>query len=422
MLADGRPLRGPAPITDDRRLRAGPRLHAARPDPRRTRAARTCRFRRWPRCSWHLQAAAASVTGERDEALKRRLRTGTVVNLRRPQLGAPASRRSGAASTCRARSRSTWRAARSRPRDIGCGCPTARCSASRTSSCTARSSCPGLGQRLLRARGRRAPADRPRGARRPATRPGGPASAEAARLRRAAVPVEPVRTHSVRSNRRRHAITPIRPTGPESPRTDRRRRAMDPTRPSGIAPGPRRLAGRCLCGQVEYEVADAFAYAMFCLARCAGARRARPSRRWLACADRSQADARRGGDLDLRRTALAQRQLPDLRVAASMRSCVMAPMCTSPWARSSTSRRSPDDAYLVGSKGPWYRSRRSPAVRGLPAVASGDDRSARALCLAPLRAASPPRAAGLARLEGVEEGLGSPGTRRSRSNRRSGRA
>ena len=39
---------------------------------------------------------------------------------------------------------------------------------------------------------------------------------------------------------------------------------MDPTRPSGIAPGPRRLAGRCLCGQVEYEVADAFAYAMFC--------------------------------------------------------------------------------------------------------------------------------------------------------------
>lgn len=36
--------------------------------------------------------------------------------------------------------------------------------------------------------------------------------------------------------------------------------------------GPRLLAGRCLCGQVEYAVADGFAYALNC--HCSNCRRA----------------------------------------------------------------------------------------------------------------------------------------------------
>ena len=89
-----------------------------------------------------LQQAAERVTGERGDALKRRLRTGTVVSYddrnwelrwsqerRRINLGARHRRRHG--------KRAPWRR-----RAIACACLTARCSASPTSRCTARSSCP----------------------------------------------------------------------------------------------------------------------------------------------------------------------------------------------------------------------------------------------------------------------------------------
>ena len=87
-----------------------------------------------------LQEAAAQVTGEKGEALKRRLRTGTVVTYddRNWELRWTQERRR---INLPAPSPSTWRAARSPRRAIACACPTARCSASPTSRCTARSSC-----------------------------------------------------------------------------------------------------------------------------------------------------------------------------------------------------------------------------------------------------------------------------------------
>lgn len=42
--------------------------------------------------------------------------------------------------------------------------------------------------------------------------------------------------------------------------------------PSASTASERMLAGRCLCGQVEYRVADAFAYALNC--HCSNCRRA----------------------------------------------------------------------------------------------------------------------------------------------------
>ncbi len=78
LLADGRPLRGPAPVADHRRLRAGPRLPAPRPDPRRVGAARradpgACRG------PGRAPGGCRQRHRERAEALKQRLRTGTVV-------------------------------------------------------------------------------------------------------------------------------------------------------------------------------------------------------------------------------------------------------------------------------------------------------------------------------------------------------
>ena len=88
-----------------------------------------------------LQQAAGAVTGEKGEALKRRLRTGTVVSYddrnwelrwtqeRRRINHVPRHRR-------RHGERARWRR-----KAIACACPTACCSASPTSRCTARSSC-----------------------------------------------------------------------------------------------------------------------------------------------------------------------------------------------------------------------------------------------------------------------------------------
>ncbi len=61
-----------------------------------------------------LQEAAEKVTGETGDALKQRLRTGTVVTTRRPQLGAALHRRAPSGSTSRAPSPSTWKAPPSR--------------------------------------------------------------------------------------------------------------------------------------------------------------------------------------------------------------------------------------------------------------------------------------------------------------------
>ncbi len=78
LLADGRPLRRAAAVAGDRRLRAGAWLFAARPDPRRPRAAGRA-IPALAEVQVALQEAVAQVTGARGEALKRRLRTGTVV-------------------------------------------------------------------------------------------------------------------------------------------------------------------------------------------------------------------------------------------------------------------------------------------------------------------------------------------------------
>ena len=87
-----------------------------------------------------LQEAAARVTGERGDALKQRLRTGTVVSYddRNWELRWSQERRRINLSRAIAVDMESGAWPR---RATGCGCPTARCSASPTSRCTARSSC-----------------------------------------------------------------------------------------------------------------------------------------------------------------------------------------------------------------------------------------------------------------------------------------
>ena len=88
-----------------------------------------------------LEQAVAKVTGGGD-ALKRRLRTGTVVTNDDRNWELRWSKSAGS-STVRARSRSTWRSATvADPGLSACASRTARCSACPTSRCTARSSCP----------------------------------------------------------------------------------------------------------------------------------------------------------------------------------------------------------------------------------------------------------------------------------------
>ena len=70
---------GLRPIAAHRRLRARPRLSARRTTSSTTRCRRTCRSRRSPKCRSRCRRRSRSVTGDRGEALKRRLRTGTVV-------------------------------------------------------------------------------------------------------------------------------------------------------------------------------------------------------------------------------------------------------------------------------------------------------------------------------------------------------
>ncbi len=72
-----------------------------------------------------LQQAAAEVTGERGDLLKRRLRTGTVVTQDDRNWELRWTRNAGA-STCRVPSRSIWNPAPSPRRATGCGCRTAR--------------------------------------------------------------------------------------------------------------------------------------------------------------------------------------------------------------------------------------------------------------------------------------------------------
>ena len=79
LLADGRPLRRAPPVAGDRRLRARARLSAARQHPRRRGAAGDADPGALAEVQVALQEAVAKVTGDRGEALKRRLRTGTVV-------------------------------------------------------------------------------------------------------------------------------------------------------------------------------------------------------------------------------------------------------------------------------------------------------------------------------------------------------
>ncbi len=69
---------GPAAVADHRRLRTGARLHAPRRHPR-PRAAAAHPDPGAGRSPGRLAEAAAEVTGERGESLKRRLRTGTVL-------------------------------------------------------------------------------------------------------------------------------------------------------------------------------------------------------------------------------------------------------------------------------------------------------------------------------------------------------
>ena len=78
LLADGRPLRRASAVAGDRRLCAGARLSSARQHPRRGGAAETP-IPALAEVQVALQEAVAKVTGDRGEALKRRLRTGTVV-------------------------------------------------------------------------------------------------------------------------------------------------------------------------------------------------------------------------------------------------------------------------------------------------------------------------------------------------------
>ena len=79
-----------------------------------------------------LENAVAEVTGLAGYELKKIMRTGTVATIdnRNWEL-VDQSRAGGAASARRGRSRSTWRARRSRRTASASGCPTARCSASR---------------------------------------------------------------------------------------------------------------------------------------------------------------------------------------------------------------------------------------------------------------------------------------------------
>ena len=89
-----------------------------------------------------LQQAAARITGQAGEALKGRLRTGTVVTNDDRKLGNYAGARSEGASTSPAPSPLIWRAAPSLPRAFACGSLTARSCAFPTSRCTGKSNCP----------------------------------------------------------------------------------------------------------------------------------------------------------------------------------------------------------------------------------------------------------------------------------------
>ena len=84
-----------------------------------------------------LENAVAEVTGLAGYELKKVMRTGTVATIdnRNWELVTRSGR--WRASARRAPSRSTWRARPSPPTASASGCPTGRCSASRTSRCTA---------------------------------------------------------------------------------------------------------------------------------------------------------------------------------------------------------------------------------------------------------------------------------------------
>ena len=188
LLADGRPLRGPAAVAAHRRLRARARLSAAGQHPRRRGAADDAdpgdrRGAGRPAAGGRAGDGREGRGAEAPAAHRHRR------HQRRPQLGAALVEGAPAASTSRGPSRSTWNRRRSRPRASACACPTARCSASPTSRCTARSSC----------RARPTPSTSARSAStcRSASRRSGvlqsdrrlAALAQAQELRRAAVPV-----------------------------------------------------------------------------------------------------------------------------------------------------------------------------------------------------------------------------------------
>ena len=106
-----------------------------------------------------LQEAAARVTGERGDALKQRLRTGTVVTYddRNWELRWSQERRRINLSRAIAVDMESGTIA---AKATGSGCPTARCCASPTSRCMARSSCRARRDAFYRAAVARASGDR----------------------------------------------------------------------------------------------------------------------------------------------------------------------------------------------------------------------------------------------------------------------
>jgi nucleoside phosphorylase len=101
-----------------------------------------------------IARAAETISGQSGDELKLRLRTGTIVTTDDRNWELRYSPRP-CASRSAARWASTWNRPRSPHRAIASGCPTAPCSASRTSRSTASSSSR-PGQPLLRARDQRA--------------------------------------------------------------------------------------------------------------------------------------------------------------------------------------------------------------------------------------------------------------------------
>ena len=123
-----------------------------------------------------------------------------------------------------------------------------------------------------------------------------------------------------------------------------------------------KLAGKCRCGAVRYEVADAFRYAANC--HCSGCRATTGSAfKPFAGIEREQLEITQG----LENLSSSERRTPTTRVAdrvapSSSPSYATAPSCTSRWAPWSTHRASARPSTSSSAPRRLVRDHRRPAA------------------------------------------------------------